>query len=353
MTLSQQLRVALILLLILWLIARKTGFNAAMKKRKAEQERAAEKLLATLMMEEQKAERARYAERKKQHGAQALKSTLSRDFGMKQVDLRGQPMYYFEGGKHDGTVVLLLHGFASRKEDWVRFAQCLVQEGFHIIAPDLPGFGQNPKDNSYSHDVMNLTKKVRAFTEKLKIRGFHIVGSSLGGTVAGAYTYSFAKDVLSLTLIEPLCVRVRAESEVDELDKQGRNPLTIFNPDAYDNLLDLLYVTKPFMTDTVKRHRAEEAAKNREFYLKVWREIRSGKQAHILDQLLPEINKKTLVLHGSESRVVHPMTAQMIKQVIKVPGNTKVAVIEGCGHFPAVEKPELSAGHFLRFLGGR
>ncbi len=349
MTTSEWIRAVIIGILIVVLILKQKGLLTFMKERKKEQEKKAAKQRQAELKKEKRAQQIRQVQEKKQQTAQILKTSLGGGLEQKSVQAAGQTLHYFEGGRGTSSV-LLLHGFASAKEDWARFARCLIHEDYRVVAVDLPGFGQNKKDPDLAYDVATQAKRIRAFTEKLGLHGFHVVGSSIGGTIAAAYTYGFPQDVLSLTLIEPFCVGVPQASELDELEKQGRNPLGIAVPEAYDNLLGFLFAQPPTLPDSVKRLRAEDAVRHRDFYLKMWREVRSGEKAYILDVLLPEIDKKTLILHGGMSRFVHPMTAEMIKRIVKVPGKAHVAVMEDCGHLPAVEKPEAAAGHWLRFL---
>ena len=46
---------------------------------------------------------------------------------------------YFEGGQ--GPTLVLLHGFAASKEVWLKQMELLTPH-FHVIAPDLPGWGE-------------------------------------------------------------------------------------------------------------------------------------------------------------------------------------------------------------------
>lgn len=349
MTTSEWIRAIIIAILVIVLVLRQKGLFSSMKERKKDQEKKAEKARAAELRKERRARQIQQIQEKQQQTAQILKTSLGGGFESKSVEAAGTTLHYFEGGGGTSTA-LLLHGFASAKEDWARFARCLIHEGHRVVAVDLPGFGQNKKDPDVPYDVPTQAKRIRAFTEKLDLHGFHIVGSSIGGTIAGAYTYGFSPDVLTLTLIEPFCVRVPQASELDELESQGRNPIGIAVPEAYDNLLGFLFAQPPALPDAVKRVRAEDTVRNRDFYLKMWREVRSGDQAYILDMLLPEIDKKVLILQGGMSRFIHPMTAEMIRRILKVPGKAQVAVMEDCGHLPAVEKPEAAAGHWLRFV---
>ena len=62
-------------------------------------------------------------------------------------------VHYLEGGA--GEHVVLLHGFGANKTHWLRFARFIIP-GYHVVIPDLPGFGQSTYDETgdYSHNAL-------------------------------------------------------------------------------------------------------------------------------------------------------------------------------------------------------
>lgn len=60
----------------------------------------------------------------------------------RKVDVNGLEIFYREAGRPDAPSLLLLHGFPSAGHMF-RDLIPLLAERFHIIAPDLPGFGQS------------------------------------------------------------------------------------------------------------------------------------------------------------------------------------------------------------------
>lgn len=347
MTTSEVIRLVLIVALVVFLIAWRLGVREWWKESKEEKKQQEEDARQAERREAAR-EKARRAEQARdRRTSQILKLDLE-GLAQKSIDAAGMKLWYLEGGETNrGPTVLLLHGFASRKEDWRGLALPLLQAGCHVVAPDLPGFGQNVKDPDANYEVTTQAKRMRAFTRARELGELHLVGSSLGGAVAAAYAYAAADEVQSLTLIETFGVRVPYESELDRYLARGINPLTVATPEAYDNLLGFVYEAPPELPAALKQHLAREAAANRDFYLKMWPQIRGGERAHLLDLLLPEIKARMLVVQGEKSKVVHPSTAQMIANMVR---GTSCVMVEGCGHFPAAEKPEETARHLIRFL---
>jgi len=344
MTTSEIIRAVLIVILAVILVVRMrkpSGRRLAQQKKKQQEDvrqRRAE--LRSQAIQQRQVE----LEKKERQTAQVLRSALGADLVQKVATVAGQQIHYLDGGA--GACVLLLHGFASTKEDWSDFAQHLIAAGYRVVAPDLPGFGQNPVVEQ-PHDVTSQTKRIRAFGRDLGLEPVHLVGSSVGGMIAAAYAYSARDSVPSLTLIEPLGVKVPYESELDKLLAMDRNPFAIATAAAYDNLLGFLYVRPPEMPESLRNLRAEDAAKRRSFLLQTWLECRGGDKANLLDLLLPEIQQRTLVIQGEKSNVVHLATAEMLRRIMK---DAHDVVIADCGHFPMVERAEETARHVVEFL---
>jgi pimeloyl-ACP methyl ester carboxylesterase len=87
--------------------------------------------------------------------------------------------YFRERG--NGTPVILLHGFPFTNQVWDSFAQKL-SEDFHVITPDLPGFGKSPLPvASLSIDL--VADILINWIHELKISNAVLIGHSLGGYV--------------------------------------------------------------------------------------------------------------------------------------------------------------------------
>ncbi len=73
----------------------------------------------------------------------------SADLVKKEVQVDDHRIVYLEGGK--GETVVLLHGFALNKDSWAAFAKYL--KGYHLVIPDVPGFGESSQVPTDSYDV--------------------------------------------------------------------------------------------------------------------------------------------------------------------------------------------------------
>jgi pimeloyl-ACP methyl ester carboxylesterase len=343
---SVEVRLILMAILLAGLIAYRTGYFRKLKEKRQQQEEEAEKKRRREEKRARLQETKRREELLRQKTAELLKRA-SPGLVQRSTTAAGQEIWYLEGGaKSDLPSVLLLHGFAGDKETWAPVAARLARQQWHVVVPDLPGFGQNAKDDKPSYDVTTQAKRIKAFVHRLGLGNLHLAGCSLGATIAATYAYGSPEDVASLTLVEPFGVRVPYQSELDEMLAEDRNPLIVANPQAYDNLQSFLYATLPEMPPALVKYRADLAAENRVLYLKIWKETREGDRANLLDLLLPELKVPALVLLGAKSRVVHGATADAIRAMKPV----TTAVLESCGHFLMDECPEETEKHIARFL---
>ena len=91
------------------------------------------------------------------------------------VDVDGFEVFYREAGDPTKPALLLLHGFPTSSHMF-RDLIPLLADRFHLVAPDLPGFGMSalsPRDKfTYSFD--NVAKVIDRFTEVIGFKTFAI-----------------------------------------------------------------------------------------------------------------------------------------------------------------------------------
>lgn len=84
----------------------------------------------------------------------------------RRANVDGLNIHYREAGSPDKPKLLLLHGFPSSGHMF-RDLIPLLSDRFHIIAPDLPGFGQSdmPSRDHFTYTFDNIAKVIGRFTD--------------------------------------------------------------------------------------------------------------------------------------------------------------------------------------------
>src|SRR5271154_4965266 len=91
------------------------------------------------------------------------------------AEVDGLKIFYREAGRAGAPKLLLLHGFPSAGH---MFRDLIPQlaDRFHIVAPDLPGFGQSdmPARDKFSYTFDNIAGVIERFTEKIGFDRFAV-----------------------------------------------------------------------------------------------------------------------------------------------------------------------------------
>ena len=89
------------------------------------------------------------------------------------VNVDGLDVFYREAGNPAASTLLLLHGFPTSSHMF-RDLIPLLSDRFHMVAPDLPGFGRTtlPSRDKFTYTFENLAKVISHFTEVIGLDRF-------------------------------------------------------------------------------------------------------------------------------------------------------------------------------------
>ena len=118
----------------------------------------------------------------------------------KTVTVDGRSWPYLEGGDPSKPTLVMVHGFGADKDHWAFYAPWLTKD-YHLIAPDLPGFGENDRDRELPFDVASQARRLKDFLDVLGIERPHLGGNSMGGWISLRFAIDYPDRLRTLTLM--------------------------------------------------------------------------------------------------------------------------------------------------------
>ena len=106
------------------------------------------------------------------------------DIAYRTADVDDLTVFYREAGASDSPTLVLLHGFPSASHMFRELIP-LLADRFHIIAPDLPGFGKSdmPTRGDFGYTFEHITDVVDHLTESLGLDRFALYVFDYGAPV--------------------------------------------------------------------------------------------------------------------------------------------------------------------------
>ena len=100
------------------------------------------------------------------------------------VEIEGFRVFYREAGNPDRPTLLLLHGFPTSSHMFRNLIPLLADQ-YHVVAPDMPGFGQTQRtsEEPFAYTFASLTEVMEAFVSRLGLDKFALYMQDYGAPV--------------------------------------------------------------------------------------------------------------------------------------------------------------------------
>ena len=149
----------------------------------------------------------------------------------------GQQIFYREAGSKDAPAVLLLHGFPTSSHMFRNLIPVLADR-FHVVAPDLPGFGFSdaPDRNSFSYTFENLTKTIDKFTQVVGLNRYAIYVFDYGAPVGFRLALANPQKITAIISQNGNAYEEGLSEGWNPIQKYWKEP-TVENRDALRNFL--------------------------------------------------------------------------------------------------------------------
>lgn len=265
----------------------------------------------------------------------------------KNVTVDGRVWPYLEGGDRAKPILLLVHGFAGDKDNWSMIAPYLTRD-YHVIAPDLPGFGENERNPDLAYDIAAQTARLKAFADALGLERPHIGGNSMGGWIALRYAMDYPDALASLILLNNAGVNGANESALQkQAANEDYNPLVIADLADADRLVAMVVHKPPFIPARLKPVLYADALRYRDQLDAIFWVIATEMRDHPLSDRLGEVKVPTLILWGRHDQLIDVSCVPVLEQGI---ADAETHIFEHLGHVPMVEDPKATAAVMKGFL---
>ena len=266
----------------------------------------------------------------------------------KSVRVEGRDWPYLEGGDPARPTLLLVHGFGGDKDNWSMIAPYLTRD-YHVIAPDLPGFGENERNPDLPYDIAAQTARLKTFVDALGLRRPHVGGNSMGGWIALRYAIDYPDALAGLILVNNAGVIGANESALQkQAANEDYNPLILADIEDADRLMAMVAHRPARIPSRLKPVFFADSLKYRDLLDGIfWTIAVEGRDRPLTDRL-GDVKAPTLIIWGRHDQLIDVSCVAVLEAGI---AGSRAHVFDHVGHVPMIEDPKATAAAMRDFLG--
>jgi pimeloyl-ACP methyl ester carboxylesterase len=253
---------------------------------------------------------------------------------------------------HEGTPLLLVHGFSNEAHIWDDFAPELAPY-YQVMAVDLRGHGDSDWDPQSRYDYEHHLADLVAVVEHLGFERMVLIGHSLGGRVCTRYAGQHPDKVAGLVVVDTGPEHDPRGITRIQLDVREHTNPSFGSHTEYEIYLSHAY---PAATPASIKHMARHGLKEREdgrlvlkmdtaFRTRAAGEVTAEEmKAHeetntkLLWEALGTIPCPVLIVRGAASDILSADCAdRMVDEVLQ---NGTLAVVPQAGHSVMTDNPQ-------------
>jgi pimeloyl-ACP methyl ester carboxylesterase len=255
---------------------------------------------------------------------------------MPSVEVSGTELHYLrEGG---GEPMLLIQGMSATHLAWGEPFLAPLRESFDCIVFDNRGMGLSGRAET-PFTIADLAGDALGLLDALEVESAHVVGISMGGMIAQELTLAHPDRVRTLTLGATYCGGPNGRlMDPEDLQRLGA-AMAAGDRGRVRRVMWEVNLSPGFREDDSRFAAFEEMATALPAPGPVILQQMRACGAHDTSKRLSRISTPTLVVHGTEDRLLPVANGQEIAALIP----TRLELLEGVGHMFWWEQPERSA----------
>ena len=262
---------------------------------------------------------------------------------------------YYEGGNDFKDTVILIHGFADSKNGHLMVAKKLLFK-YRVLIPDLPGFGENSKNQQEKYSVSYMSEKVIELLQEKNLGNVHILGNSLGGAVAMDIASKRPSLVKSLVLVGSAGFYQPNIRTVQNEILEGNYIFQVKSDHEFRQLVERVYANPPKLPSFIFKYLSRDFQAQGKWYRKLLDDLTDGNSfADVHGKLskesyndrAKEFSMNALLLWGDKDRIIPPEIGEFAETIIP---NSTFKILDNAGHAPQLENLSDYVDALLVFL---
>ena len=277
------------------------------------------------------------------------------------ADADGVRVFYREAGNPDLPTLLLLHGYPSSSHQF-RDLIPLLSDRFHLVAPDLPGFGftEVPDERHYVYSFDALGETLAAFVDALELERYALYVFDYGAPSGLRLALAYPERVTGLISQNGNAYLEGLGDAWEPIRRYWAQPTQENRQVVHDNVLNLdgtrwqylhgvsdktLVAPEGYMLDTLLMERPG----NKEIQLDLFLDYASNLTRYpAFQQFFRDTQLPTLVIWGKHDPFFIPPGAQAY---LRDNPNAQVELLD-TGHFALETHAAYIAQRIRRVIGG-
>lgn len=268
--------------------------------------------------------------------------------------------------KPNGETVLLFHGKNFNGYYWKDVIPFLSNAGYRVVVPDQVGWGRSDKPNiHYSFHL--LAANTLKLLDSLGVNKVHVIGHSMGGMLATRFALMYPQRVGKLIYENPIGLEdYKTFVPYQPVEKQAE----VERGATFESYKKYQQTYYPEWKQTYEQYAAAQAdalnygSKEQAAWANALTYQMIYEQPVVYE--FKNITQPTLIIMGQEDRTVvgknllpkevaakyghYPTLGKWLNNQIK---NSKLVPLQGVGHIPHLQVPQVFEKEVLQFLKGK